>query len=197
MKACNQMAKTRKWTAACRSGAEAQGPESCAGRVAERGRVYRAGRAGTSTSGGKIESARESRNNVADARIGAKPSCGALGAAASRTARDRVCARRSRSQPAAIVCRGRLWPRGENPTGFLRQRKMVYVRRKNEKSHYPQGAIHRRSQNRRMAQESVGNVVLPELHHPRRGYSWQSVGAHQAGEPWVHPHPDVCREGIL
>jgi hypothetical protein len=167
MKACNHTANNRRRKVASRSQVQATRLESRDGRIAEPGRVWWA------------------------------DGPGKRGTASSRSARDRVCARRNRSQPGAIVCRGRLWPRGENLTGFVRQRKTVYVRRKNEKSHYSQGAIHRFSQNRGMAQESVGNVVLPELHHPRRGYSRQFVSAPQAREPWVHPHPDVCREGIL
>src|SRR4029450_767037 len=98
----------------------------------ERGRVYWAGRAGNSTGGGTIESGP-----------------GARGAASSGTARDRVCARRSRSQPAAIVCHRRLWPRGENLTGLVRQRKMVHVRRENEKSDYARRAGLRRGRQRR------------------------------------------------
>ena len=191
------MATIRKWKVAWHSRTQAQGPESRNGRVPELGRIDWAGRAGNSTSGGTIESGPDFRN-VADARIGRPQSSrGARGSASSGTARDRVCARGSRSQPAAIVHHRRLWPRGENLSGLVRQRQMVHVRRENEKSDYAHRAILRSSQNRGMAQESVGNVVLPELHHPRRGYSRQFVGAPKAGEPWVHPHPELCREGIL
>jgi hypothetical protein len=187
MTACNHTANNRKWNVAGRSQVQARSLESRNGRAAEPGRIQWSGCPGKSRGGREIDE-RTARP---------KSSQGARGTAFSRTARDRVCAPGNRSQPFAIVCRGRLGPRGENLTGFVRQRKTVYVRRKNAKSHYSQGAIHRFSQNRRMAQESAGDVVLPELHHPRRGYSRQFVSPSQASEPWVHPHPDVCRESNL
>ena len=48
-----------------------------------------------------------------------------------------------------------------------------------------------------MAQKSVGVDVLPGLYSRGRGHSWQPVRATQAGEPWVHTHPDVRREGVF
>src|SRR5262245_413761 len=48
-----------------------------------------------------------------------------------------------------------------------------------------------------MAQKSVGFDVLPGLHSRGRSHSWQPVCATQAGESRMHPHPDVCREGVL
>ena len=48
-----------------------------------------------------------------------------------------------------------------------------------------------------MAQKSIGVDVLPGLYSRGRGHTWQPVRATQAGEPWVHPHPDVRRETVL
>src|SRR5262245_51166897 len=48
-----------------------------------------------------------------------------------------------------------------------------------------------------MAQKSVGVDVLPGLYSRGRGHSWQPVCSTPAGESWVHPHPDVRREGVF
>ena len=65
------------------------------------------------------------------------------------------------------------------------------------KSDYAQRAIHRCSQNRGMAQESVGNVVLTRVSSPKAWLFTAVRRCPQAGEPRVHPHSELCREGIL
>ena len=132
----------------------------------------------------------------ADARIGLHQFSEGVGAAASSAARDRLCTCGNQSEPTAIVRRRRVRPRGENLSSLFGQRKVVHFRRENEKSHYAHRAIQRLSQDRGLAQKPAGNVVLSELHHRRRGYSRQSLGALKAGESWLHPHSDVRREGI-